>query len=52
MKKTYQTPTITIDKVETTLIIAASTPMYGENATGEAMGRQGYFYGEEEEEYE
>lgn len=38
MKKTYMNPTMTIDKIQTTQILAAS--MYGLDATGEAMGRE------------
>ena len=41
MKKIYQNPETTIVKVQTTQMIAVSTQMYGENATGDAMGRRG-----------
>ena len=41
MKKTYQNPELKIFKVQTTQMIAASTDMYGKNATGEAMSRDG-----------
>lgn len=40
MKKTYMNPTMTIDKIQTTQILAASAEMYGLDATGEAMGRE------------
>jgi hypothetical protein len=52
MKKTYQTPTMTVEKVDTTQIIAASAQMYGQDATGTAMGRKGYIFDDEEEDYD
>lgn len=53
MKKTYQTPTMTVEKVDTTQIIAASAPeMYGQDATGTAMGRKGYIFDDDEEDYD
>ncbi len=39
MKKTYQNPTTMIVKIQTVQMIAASTKMYGIDATGTAMGR-------------
>ena len=48
MKKTYQNPQITIVKVQTAQMIAASTTMYGENATGPGMSRGGAFWDDEE----
>ena len=39
MKKTYQIPTTLVVKLQPTRMIAVS--MYGKDATGEAMGRQG-----------
>ena len=53
MKKTYQNPTMKIVKVKTTQMIAASGPgtqMYGKNATGEAMSRDGGSLWDDEEE--
>ena len=52
MKKTYLTPKTTIVTVETAQLIAASVEMYGQEATGTAMGRQGRgneFWDEDEE---
>lgn len=40
MKKTYQNPQIEIVNVQTAQMIAASTEMYGKNATGAAMSRR------------
>jgi hypothetical protein len=42
MKKIYQNPETTIIKVQTAKMIAVSTTeMYGKNATGSGMSRQG-----------
>lgn len=41
MKKIYQNPEVKIVKVQTAKMIAASTEMYGKDATDAAMSRQG-----------
>lgn len=41
MKKIYQNPEMKIVKIQTAQMIAVSTKMYGKNATGDAMSRQG-----------
>ncbi len=48
MKKTYQIPTIEIIKMQTAQMIAASTELYGKDATGEAMGRGGSDWDDDE----
>jgi hypothetical protein len=40
MKKIYMNPTMTIVKIQTTHMLAASADMYGLDATGAAMGRE------------
>ena len=40
MKKTYQTPSTNIVKIDTVQVIAASVNMYGKDATGSAMAPQ------------
>lgn len=54
MKKIYQNPETKIVKVQTAQMIALSTQMYGKNATGEALSRQGENAGwsDDEEDYE
>ena len=49
MKKTYKTPTITVEKLETIQMLAASVPMFGQDATEAAMGRQGFIFDNEDE---
>ena len=41
MKKTYQNPEMIIIKVQTAQMVAASTELYGKDATGTAMSRRG-----------
>ena len=41
MKKTYMIPATFVVRVETAQMVAASAQMYGENATGAALGRRG-----------
>ena len=51
MKKIYKTPIVTITKLQTIQMVAASSvDMYGENATGEGMSRQdsGSFWDDED----
>lgn len=40
MKKIYMNPTMTIVKIQTTYMLAASADMYGLDATDPAMGRE------------
>ena len=40
MKKIYMNPTMTIVKIQTTHMLAASADMYGLDATDPAMGRE------------
>ena len=49
MKKIYQNPEIKVIKVQTAKMIAASTEMYGKDATGSAMSRQGGSLWDEDE---
>jgi hypothetical protein len=49
MKKTYKTPTITVEKLETIQMLAASVTMFGQDATEAAMGRQGFIFDNEDE---
>ena len=52
MKKAYQKPATSIANIELTNIIAASPGMFGQNATGAAMGREGgSAWDDEDEEY-
>ena len=51
MKNIYQKPETTVIKIHTTQMIASSpaAPMYDQDATGEAMSRQGgSFWGDDE----
>ncbi len=48
MKKTYKNPTMTIVKIETAQMVAASVEMHGSNANSAAMGREGSFWDDEE----
>ena len=48
MKKTYKNPEIKIVSLQTAKLIAASTTMYGENATGPGMSRGSAFWDDEE----
>ena len=43
MKKTYKIPTLTVVKVQPAKFIAASLPVYNEDATGVGMGRGAEF---------
>ena len=52
MKNIYQKPETTVIKIHTTQMIASSpaAPMYDQDATGEAMSRQGgSFWGDDED---
>lgn len=52
MKKIYMNPTMTIVKIQTTQMLAASADIYGIDATGEAMSRDMIMEDElEEDEY-
>ena len=52
MKKIYQTPIVTVMKLQTIQMVATSIDMYGQNATGAGMSRQerGSIWDEEDEE--